>query len=91
MALISNEAVLNEELDPTLVRRPPTTGCVTVGVSHLTEEKLPVFTPSADRSSEAGGADADRRVGAAEGGAEAGAPELRASDQVQCYHSDQVA
>lgn len=27
VALISNEAVLNEELDPTLVKTPPTTRC----------------------------------------------------------------
>lgn len=36
VALIKNEAVLNEELDPTLVRRRPSTPlitCVRVGVS----------------------------------------------------------
>lgn len=96
VALISNEAVLNEELDPALVRTPPTTGCVTVGVSHLafcsfTAGEPPVSSSSADRSSEAGGADAEGGAGAAAGGAEGGASEPGAGDQVQRRHGNQAA
>lgn len=96
VALISNEAVLNEELDPALVRTPPTTGCVPVGVSHLafcrfTAGEPPVSSSSADRSSEAGGADAEGGAGAAAGGAEGGASEPGAGDQVQRRHGNQAA